>query len=500
MHQTGSTLQPTIPMVVQIGFAGSRSLFDPAQHPDFDADAIAQQVLGQFSNYLRQLPQTLGLSAHHFLCGVSQVAIGADTVFAQACQALAISQRVLLPQPRDAYLEATSADGSPDFSAAQQRVARELLASPHVIEERTVSSAVERGERFEDANLVILRASDVVVCLVREQAVHKRGGTQTLIDRAISLGKPVLEITVSLVEGRAVLSPLLPLPQWRNGGSFSPPGMPRELANLLIDAPGLRGEHLPAAADFIGRIKNFASERSKHRSGWFKRGAMTIISLHIAATFFAILSGKPEVSQFLSLWLWGELGMLCIGLVAHETLHRSEAVRVWAVNRLVAESMRSLAAVEASGGDLSYPLTLAYDDAFRPLLHTCAVLHRHSGRRSDAATVTSERRAAYLGERIGNLKKGQVRYYGKEADNAARRLRIANVGFLFFSACAIAATTTELLAHFDLLYPALMDGVHHWGVLLAIGLPVAAVGFLSWASASDLEARAQTRLGAESGS
>ncbi|MFZ3141240.1 hypothetical protein [Polaromonas sp.] len=280
--------------------------------------------------------------------------------------------------------------------------------------------------------------------------------------------------------------------QRRNGASFSPPGMPRELEKLQIDAPGLNDVHLPAAEDFIERIRQFASDRSKQRSGWFKRAAMTIISLHIAATFFAILSGKPEVSQFLSLWLWAELGMLCIGLVAHEILHRSEAVRVWAVNRLVAETMRSLAAVETWGGDLSYPLTLAYDDAFRPLLHTCAVLHRHSGRRSDAGTLTSKRRAAYLGERIGNLKKGQVRYYCKEADYAARRLRLAKAGFLLFSGCAIAATTAELLAHFDHLYPALMEGVHHWGTLLAIGLPVAAVGFLSWASASDLEARAKT--------
>jgi hypothetical protein len=31
-----------------------------------------------------------------------------------------------------------------------------------------------------------------------------------------------------------------------------------------------------------------------------------------------------------------------------------------------------------------------------------------------------------------------------------------------------------------------------WGGLLAITLPVAAVGFLSWAAASDLEARAAT--------
>jgi hypothetical protein len=62
----------------------------------------------------------------------------------------------------------------------------------------------------------------------------------------------------------------------------------------------------------------------------------------------------------------------------------------------------------------------------------------------------------------------------------------------FFSLGAVVATASKLAAVLGLL-PAPLDAVvGNWGGLFAIALPVAAVGFLSWAAASDLEARART--------
>src|SRR6185503_12465688 len=99
-----------MPLAVQVGFAGSRHLFDAAAFPDLDPTDVERQVLSLFIGYLAQLPATLGLTSDHFLCGVSQIAVGADTVFVRACQSLKIVHRVLLSQPRDAFLSAKSSD------------------------------------------------------------------------------------------------------------------------------------------------------------------------------------------------------------------------------------------------------------------------------------------------------------------------------------------------------------------------------------------------------
>ena len=63
---------------------------------------------------------------------------------------------VLLPQPLDDYLAAKGANGQPDFTPQQQLIARDLLASPHIIHERVVSGAYDRRDRFEDVNLEIV--------------------------------------------------------------------------------------------------------------------------------------------------------------------------------------------------------------------------------------------------------------------------------------------------------------------------------------------------------
>lgn len=483
-----------MPLAVQVGFAGSRHLFDAAAFPDLDPTDVERQVLSLFIGYLAQLPATLGLTSDHFLCGVSQIAVGADTVFVRACQSLKIVHRVLLSQPRDAFLSAKSSDGTPDFSSAEQNIARSLLASPLAIEEHAVSSASDRHERFQDANLAILGASDVVVCLQRERPGRDAGGTGDLMERAISSGKPTLEITVTIVDGRATLSGLPALSEWKNGENFKLPELPTELLPALSSQPTSDRPNLPDAAAFLERIRVAASARARQHSGWFKRGAMVIIVFHIVATLLAVLALKFHEHAVFALLLALELVFLVSGLSAHLGLHRSESARVWAVCRLVAEIMRSLRAVERSGGTLDYPLTLTWDDGFVPLLRTCAILGLRSRRlRGEVgAGTTAECRVRYLTERLSNPENGQISYYEREARHAAKRLRYSNGLFWLCSGGAIVATATKLLAHNDFVLPELASLALGWGGPIAVGLPVAAVGFLSWAAAGDLPARSKT--------
>jgi hypothetical protein len=485
-----SSIAPTIPIAVQIGFGGTRHFFANLSVPEAQRRQIEDQLLGQLTDALRRLPEVLGLSKHHFLCGVSQVAIGADALFTQACAQLAIPQRVFLPQPRQAYLEAAGDNGTPDFTDEERSRAIALLGLPHVIEERVVSHACERGNRFVDANLAISRAADIIIGFVRKGATRHVGGTYDLIGRAASLGKPALIMEFSIEGGKAACSALLPVTQWLHGRNFSAPGIPAELKGVKVDA--LRNLQ-PDVDAYLQAIGTAAGRRSRTHSSLFKRGALTVLVFHVAATVLATFANTFHDDPVASRLLGAELACLAAGLGAHYLLHWGHAVRVWAVTRLVAQVMTSLQAVRAAGGSLGYAVPMPWDEEFLPLLRTCAVLHLMARRPPDAARLDTfeARRDRYCRDRIDGPQSGQLHYYREQAAKAGRRRKLAMGAFWLFSLGAFATTGLKLLSLHDMLGP-LGHHVLHWGGFFAIILPVIAVGFLSWSGASDLEARSAT--------
>ena len=487
MHAEPAAVNPTVPLVVQVGFAGSRQLFDSAGLGPAEVAALEADLGAQLIERLGRLPVLLGLSEKHFLCGLSQVAIGGDTLFSQACVALGWWQRVLLPQALDAYLGAVDAQGAPDFTALQAAAARALLALPQVIEQRVASTAQGRHEQFEDVNLAIVADSDVVVCLLRAAVPGRAGGTRALIEHAVRVGKPVLQIDVAVQDGQLVLSPLLPLAQWPNGTAFQPPGLPaelRELAPLATPAGAL-----PPPAAYAEAVRRCASQLTRRHSGLFKRAAVAIIVLHIAATVLALLAGKlqaPWVIAVLAL----EVVLLGVGLRTHYVLHRSSAGRVWAVTRLLAETMRSIESAASTGAGLDYPQALPFPAAFSSLLRTVAALQA-AQRLDRPGNDWQAQRTQYLSQRLTGAQ-GQLRYFEGAAREAGSRLRLAHRCFWLFSSAALLATAAKLLALLGAMPDVMAAMVGQWSGVLAVTLPVAALGFLSWAAASDLEARAKT--------
>jgi hypothetical protein len=103
----------SVPLVVQIGFAGSRRLVDASAFPGVDGEAFERALEDKIVQELKDLPSTLGVGDGYIFCGISQIAIGADTCFARACARLNIPHRIFLPQPRDQYLAAIDEDGTP---------------------------------------------------------------------------------------------------------------------------------------------------------------------------------------------------------------------------------------------------------------------------------------------------------------------------------------------------------------------------------------------------
>src|SRR4051812_19748846 len=126
-----------LPLVVQVGFAGSRVLVDVREHPGVDVCRFEGEgeewlggrvggVEGGGGGGLGALKGGLGLGEEHFFCGISAMAIGGDMVFSRACRRKGIVQRVFLPQTRDEFFKAGGSSGT-DFSEGQVREGLSLL-------------------------------------------------------------------------------------------------------------------------------------------------------------------------------------------------------------------------------------------------------------------------------------------------------------------------------------------------------------------------------------
>lgn len=468
-----------LPIVVQLGFSGSRQLYDPAHHPEVDAGDFHAAVHDYLRQRLASLPATLGLSPRHFLCSISQAAIGADTLFTRACADLGLPQRIFLPQHRDEYLAAAGRSG-PDFSADQRTAARELLELGHIIQLRVVSGAADREDRFRDAQLEIARVSDLVLCLVRADGSGRPGGTRELIELADKRGCPLLIIAVSVANGGPSFEE-----NWLNRGNFIPPQLPEDVDHAEL--PATADRPLPGVTDYCRALKALGSRQADWQRQLFRTVAATILGSHLLATFCAVLAMKLHHPVALPVLLGSELVLLAIGFGVHQYLHRSHACGVWAVSRTVAEIGRSVSAMGAAHVYLEHLFHLPFPAGFRPLLRTLSVLHLRSTRDLPAATW-QERRDAYLDQRlVDGSKGGQISYHTRALARSRRSLGIAHGVFLTMSLAAFVATSVKLA----------IAGHHHESAeavlgSLAILLPVLAVAALSLAAAFDLEARVHT--------
>jgi hypothetical protein len=467
-----------MPLVVHIGFAGSRLLaragdLAPAREQDFLA-----AVQAHLAARVRQLPADLGLQPTHFLCGVSQIAAGADTLFAGACAGLGIQQRIFLPQARADYLAGRDESGEPDFDDAQRAQAEHLLAQPHVIEERVASHGPDRESRFEDVNLEIAAVSDVVICLLRQDVRGRSVGTTDLMARAAQRGRPVLEVRVDVgPAGQPVFTDT-----WHRLEAFERPGVPSDLCD-----PGGYPADRVTLADYGSCLMAAASRQAMARQRLFSVSAFVIIGSHVLATACAV--SALTLHHHLLAWLLGlELVLLAGGFALHQYMHHARAVQRWSFSRLAAEIARSVQATARVPGDLAYLFWLPLPLSLRPLLRTLSVLHLVEDRQATGDWPSA--RNAYVENRIDT----QRQYYRRDAIRSRRRLRLARFTFLAGSVTAFAATLAKVLLHSHVVADPLGDEQFSATALgtLAILMPLVAVAGLSLAASFGLEARVHT--------
>ena len=512
----GSSSTPAvtaIPIVVPLGFAGSRHLLpllpqgehhSPAQIERFHASLQSQLV-----DVLRRLPGELGLSRAHVFCGVSQIAIGADTVFTRACAELKLPQRIFLPQSRDAYLSASGPEQRDDFAEAEIRAALHLLDSPHVIEESVVSDGSDRAMRFSDTNLEIIRECDLFVCLVRDEAEGQPGGTLELLNKAKRLGYPVLEIRAALHDSEAVCTQTRHnwpshAPSTGSGidrcsdsaGAGAPPWQAPLLPAQLMgttrsgSAPMAAAEHI--LTDARGRLAALAAisndEATLHR-GKFRYAAAYIIGAHLSATVCAVVGLTVASDAATTAWLLlVELLLLASGVATHFALHHSGNVKRWAIYRLTAELCTSILAISNLRISMLNLYNMPFPSGLLPLLRTLHVLQLIACRTGNAAWP--ELRDAYFKERLD----GQISYYSRERTRGLHRLAIANGVFRGASSVAFGITLVKLaLPYLGVAQLVPVNTLIDTAVsVLAIALPMVAVAALSLAASFDLEARVHT--------
>ncbi len=490
-----SSTKPLLPCVVNLGFAGSRDLY-----PDDDVDPeFNEKLLELLVNELDKFETELQLSNQHFFCGISQIAIGADMLFAQACQEKKIPHRLFLPQHFDQYLDAVGSNGK-DFDTQQKDAAKELSETGNIIQKRVVSDANNRSARFQETNLEILRASDVVLCLIRKDAKGKTGGTHDLLDLAIRHGKPVLELNLTVKKGLPELTRrqnnpdpkkkfrLPKLPHWLStNNSVTPKSSENSASNLM---------HIE---EYTMRVKEIASNQANDARWGFEKLARTIIFAHIIATILATLVVLISGYQFEGLakkWigagiitlLFGEVFLLAIGISAHHSLHHKKISGKWATSRLVAEIARSVLAIRFPC-QFNYLLNLPLPVNVRRLVRTMNTLSLYSTH-INPKTNEEKTKEDYFEKRLTV----QSRYYKGKLDEEEDKLGMSKKLFIGFSVIAIIATLSKILIkclNFSSSCP-LLHLISDTLGFFAIISPVIAVGAVSLAAALDWKARIYT--------
>ena len=479
----------TVPLVIQVGFAGTRTLFDTKVHPAVDAEKFEEAAVEQLAVLLQGLSARLGLPEEglHFYCGISQIAIGGDTVFTRACEQVGMLQRIFLPQPLDSYLSAQGSAG-PDFTVDQQNIAKKLLEAEHIIQARVVSDSSDRHDRFRDVNLEIARVCDVVICLTRASQDGKPGGTHELAELAGKRERAVILLEVSVgSDGNPVIADLEPLTK-----SMVAPTLPPTLGSVpfsdIAVHPGL-----PSGQEYCENLKKVGSGEANRLRFGFKWAALIIVLGHVLATVLAVSALKLHggiVVAFLSV----ELILLAAGLMVHYRLHHSQSLTRWAAFRLVAEIARSMKAIGNFPVYLEHFFTLPLPPSFRAMIRTVSVLHLRDTARG-ATTNWETQRKDYVNNRLRDpKKKAQIPYNQETRSWAESRLNLAQRFFYFASLTALLATLVKLLTKCDCIpMPSgLKDSLIAVLGCIAIIFPVLAVAALSLAAAFDLQAKKHT--------
>jgi hypothetical protein len=411
---------------VFVGFTGHRRLADPA------STAAA----------LRRALDEIAAHTHARLVGVSSLASGADTLFAEELARRDAPWLLLLPLPLDTFRD--------DFEPDEWARAEALL--PRALSTHIEPPAEHRDHAYLECGHRTVDESDVLIAVWNGAPSAGLGGTGDVVAYARARQKPL--VLVHEPSGKIESERLDRLPRLSPSAKTSSPATGRAAADALLDAADRRARSLRPLATNLGLL---------------------LIAAHQLATAIAIAAlvwlGLAIV-QSTATWL--KLALLAAALVTPFLLRRAH--HGWLQARLRAEIIRSalqlwpLPQPEQTFAALRLP---GFESLQRHLL-----LLRLEDR--DAAQPLESARAHYLAHRVGN----QENYFATQTAHARRQLtRLRRAAF----ACTAAAIACGL---------SLATHVPDWGAaypvikFAALTLPLATATLVAAALALDYGRRA----------
>ncbi len=434
-----------------VGFTGHRALPRP--------ELIAPK--------LHEALQRIAAHTQSPLAALSSAASGGDTLFVEEALARGLPWVLLLPFPREHFLNAR------DFTPVEQaRIAPLLDRAVQVHVERegqAPGTEVERTEAFRSCSLRTVDDCDYLIA-VWDGREGQPGGTADTLAYARQQKRPVVlvdALTGALSEEN--FPPAAPPP---------PPG----LKPLPLDP---RQGGLPSLEATREHYDRMALQHAPEARGLITR----VIFLHLLAS--AVGLSSP---------IFGILGWLAmlplvfkIGVLAHagKLAHRQEHARTqWLRHRLIAELCR------AAAGTWSLPVSERILQPVRiaALRDWQRTLQLWRLTAPPAARSLEQQRDEYLHARFDSPETGQIPYFEAQVARARSRHHtwhlVARLSTGLAIACGVAVLAKAL---FVLLAADAGTAQHYWWAdllkYLSLVLPLVSAAIFTWLSANDCQRR-----------
>jgi hypothetical protein len=377
-----------------VGFTGHRHLRDP-------------EKVGRL---LRKLMDSLRTEVPGELMGYSSVAIGADTLFAEACLSSGIPWIALLPQPED--------DFKKDFDESDWQRNSELLRQAAWVQ--TLPGTRDRNVAYLECGLSTVEEADLMIAVWDRKSSRGTGGTAEVVGHARNLAKPLILIDPDRLEIE------------REGFSlerFSD----REMA-YLNHLPDHHDVEPRSAVEPEERVRHFFrkvdAEASRIAPRFRRLVAASVIMNGLAAILVAAAIGFGINSTVLNAIIFVLLGA---AMVAIALLKRKHAHHSWIRCRVAAEICRS-ALVTWRLGDFTAPVWFSHFEGFGRLAKSIRLLQLGDRRNRIAEFVAW--RQNYLRVRVDE----QIDYFRRRRQRLATALAIFTWSFWTFSVLGISRT------------------------------------------------------------
>ncbi len=427
----------SLPPIWIVGFTGHRCLRE------------SEKV----GTLLRETLQLLGKEIPGQLVGHSSVAIGGDTLFAEACLALDIPWIALLPL--------AEGDFKSDFTDSDWDKARQLLQRAARVE--SLVGAKDRNVAYLECGLATVEEADLMIAVWDGEPSRGTGGTAEVVAHARNFGRPLILIDPDRLTTQR---------EHFVANSFADSEMEylNHLPNRTSSADASPSQVEDRVRRFFAKVDAQAARIAPRFRRWV---AASVIMNTFAAILTAAAIGFGIRSLFLDAVIFLLIGAAMLSIIQ---IKRKDAHRNWIRCRVAAEICRSALATW-NMGYVAAPVWFGQLGDFRRLAKSIRLLQMRAG---DSSRLSfAQTRNDYLTNRVDD----QIDYFQQRSRRLTTALFLFTCSFWIFSGAAVTRTlftTFFAVPRSDHLMASAVQS------FLPIALPLAAGCVLSLISIFDL--------------